>query len=228
MEPFTYWPSKGHSQSGEEEILAEILRRIGHRDGFFVDLGAMDGLVGSNTRALAERGWGGLMVEGDPNHIPSLLQNTRAFPRVQALHRWVSCEPGCGLDQILKDAAVSDRFDLLSIDLDGMDYWVWRGSRCLPEVVLIEYNCHFGAPVSVPYDPAFRWRADDHYGASARAMVALGKAKGYTLVHSLADANLFFVRDRHAHLFEPCPVEWVRTHRLHPPAQKAMVTVEPM
>lgn len=224
-DPFPYWPAKGHSQSGEEVIVSEIMRRIGVGTGFFVDVGAGDGIEGSNTRALAERGWAGLMVEGDRARARALAEGLRSLPSVAALHRWASCEPGAGLDDILAAAAVPDPFDLLSIDIDGNDYWVWRQARCRPKAVVIEYNCHFKGSVSVPYDPAFRWGRDDFYGASAGALAELAAHKGYALVHALGDTNLFFVLREHAGLFEPYRVEWAEGGRLHPAGPRTPIPV---
>jgi hypothetical protein len=97
---------------------------------------------------------------------------------------------------------VVGRIGLLSIDIDGVDYWVWKAVDVVqPDIVVIEYNSLFGPEraVTVPYDPAFR-RSQAHsstsyYGASIAALAALGRSKGYALVGSnSAGNNAFFVR----------------------------------
>ena len=91
---------------------------------------------------------------------------------------------------------------LLSIDIDGNDYWVWKSIDSVrPDIVICEYNSRFGAEraVTIPYEPRF-YRTEAHYsnlyfGASIQALVHLGKQKGYALVYGNAiGSNLFFVR----------------------------------
>jgi hypothetical protein len=103
-------------------------------------------------------------------------------------------------------------FDLLSIDIDGNEYWVWNAIRCYrPRVVVIEYNVFFGPDVSktIPYDPAHRWDESLFHGASLEALRRLGRAKGYSLVHTDSySPNAFFVDDAElpAQLVDP-PIE---------------------
>jgi hypothetical protein len=201
MKQFTYWPSKGYSQNGEEEILADIIDRIGIQNGFFVEVGAMDGITGSNTRALAEKGWSGLMIEGNQVHIPKLIENTQIFSNIKTLYCKVSCEQDSNLDFIFQKMNIPKDFDFLSIDIDGNDYWVWKHTTCLPKIVVIEYNCHYSENVSIPYDPNFCWKGDSFYGASAKALVNLAEQKGYSLIYDIADSNLFFFKKEYTYLF---------------------------
>jgi hypothetical protein len=91
---------------------------------------------------------------------------------------------------------------LLSIDIDGNDYWTWEAITVVnPTIVVIEYNARFGASrsVTVPYRADFvRSRAHYsmiYYGASLTALWALGRRKGYSLVGcNSAGNNAFFVR----------------------------------
>ena len=92
-----------------------------------------------------------------------------------------------------------DQLDVLSIDIDYNDYWVWEAvQRLTPRVVVIEYNAVYPPPVrfSVPYDPNGWWDGTSHYGASLQALTDLGTSKGYALVAcSLTGVNAFFVRN---------------------------------
>ena len=76
-------------------------------------------------------------------------------------------------------------FDLLSLDIDGNDYWVWMALEYRPRVIVIEYNAHVtaGESKTIVYDPEFRWRGTDYFGASLRALKELGDNKGYTPIH---------------------------------------------
>ena len=100
------------------------------------------------------------------------------------------------INALFRKYGVPEAFDLLSIDIDGNDYWVWRAIAHRPRVVVIEYNAHPPPQErkAIVYDPAFRWNGSDYFGASLRAMKELGDQKGYTLVHcERTGANAFFV-----------------------------------
>jgi hypothetical protein len=89
--------------------------------------------------------------------------------------------------------------DLLSIDVDGNDYWIWRAIKSVTaRVVVMEYNATYPPPVDFvrAYDPAARWGRDNYYGASLSALEKLGRKLGYALVGcSLSGVNAFFVRE---------------------------------
>lgn len=220
---------KGYSQNGEEGIIREIVRRLGIAKGWFVEFGAMDGVTGSNTFGLAVNGWNGLYIEGDQKYIPHLSNNIRPWPNLRMLNEYVTCEPGQTLDELLLKADIPKDLDLLSIDIDGNDYWVWKSTAVRPKIVVIEYNCHCDPGVSktIPYDPGHRWQYDDFFGASAKALVDLGKSKGYSLVCHFFDVNLFFVRNEWAGLFDPWPLEKIPLFRRHPASGKQMIDVSP-
>lgn len=94
---------------------------------------------------------------------------------------------------------VPREFDLLSIDVDGNDYWIWRAIEGYSaRVVVIEYNSSISPDESktIPYDPEFRWDGTNYFGASLLALTKLGRVKGYTLVGcDSRGVNAFFLRD---------------------------------
>ena len=102
------------------------------------------------------------------------------------------------INEILKKYDVPERFDLLSIDLDYNDYWIWEAIETyVPRVVVIEYNATLGPSESqvVEYDPYHRWDGTDHFGASLLALGRLGHLKGYELIGcDSKGVNAFFVR----------------------------------
>lgn len=99
---------------------------------------------------------------------------------------------------------VSDEPDLVSIDIDGNDYYVWRALEYRPRVIVIEYNGSLPVDaMQVQPESTERWDGSQFYGASAGALIELGRAKGYAFVHAeLTGTNLFFVRDDLASPFE--------------------------
>jgi len=192
-----------YSADGEDGIIEEIMRRLCVPKGWFVEFGARDGISLSNTWRLAELGWHGVYIECDPQWFPKLKENCASNPRLRCVNAKVDNKDNV-LDKVLYPYAVPTDFDLLSIDIDGHDYWVWKACQMTPKVVVIEYNSHFEPTESksIPDDPNYRYSCNQHYGASARALYNLGKEKGYTLVAYNNLLNLFFVRNDLASPFE--------------------------
>jgi hypothetical protein len=194
---------KAFSQNGEDGVIAEILRRCGAPGRWFVEFGAAEGLE-NNCVALADLlGWHGLFIEAGEREFATLEAKYRPNPRVAAVRSLVTVENVAGL---FSAAGVPEEPDVLSIDVDGSDYWIWQaldGYR--PRLVVIEYNATL--------DPARRlvqpsdhgpWDGTAYFGASLGALEALAGAKGYRLVHTdLTGSNAFFVRED---LAAPFPV----------------------
>jgi hypothetical protein len=170
-----------YSQNNEDGALAAIFAAIGTTNRYFVEFGVEDGIV-CNTRLLKRRGWTGLQMDPRENNNPEVV---RAF---------VTSE---NINSLLKDNGVPENFDLLSIDIDGNDFWVWKAiSDFHPRVVVIEYNACIPPNESraISYDPAFRWDGTDYFGASLLALSRLGSEKGYVLVGCESEGvNAFFV-----------------------------------
>ena len=106
------------------------------------------------------------------------------------------------IDALIGTNGLSGEIGLLSVDIDGVDYFVWEAIMVVqPALVVVEYNARFGPEraVTVPYDAAFQRGAAHsshiYYGASLAALVGLGKRKGYAFVGAnSAGNNAFFVR----------------------------------
>ena len=185
-----------YSQNGEDGVLAEILRRIGPGRREFVEFGVERGTEG-NCVALADvLGWSGLFMEADPSHAHGLAWKYRNHDRVATVRTRVTAE---NIDELLAAHAVSEEPDVLAIDVDGNDLWIWRAlTWARPRVVVIEYNAQLDQtrPLVVPYDPDWSWQGTDWFGASLAALELVGREKGYVLVHTeLNGVNAFFVRD---------------------------------
>ena len=184
------------SQNGEDGVLAEIFGRIGVAGGGFVEFGASDGAE-NNAAFLAQvLGWPGVFLEADPGAFAALEHRYRGHPRVRTVRAAV--EPDT-IEGLLRGAGVPAEPDLLVIDVDGNDYWIWRALEAFqPRVVVIEYNGDLDptVPKVMPYSRGWSWDHTSGYGASLAALEALGAEKGYRLVHTeLTGVNAFFVRD---------------------------------
>ena len=128
-----------YSQFGEDGILQAIFSVIGTQNKWCLECGAADGLFFSNTRRLIEQGWYAVLVEADRREFGKLAQNSKAFgARVKCLNLRVGDESG--LDEILADCGAPLDIDLVVIDVDGQDFYLFNAiHRFRPRVVVIEF-----------------------------------------------------------------------------------------
>ncbi|PSC76248.1 Conserved secreted isoform A [Micractinium conductrix] len=142
-----------------------------------------------------------------------LMDGGHANPAINLHKEFVSLQ---NINQLFEKHQVPEEFDLLSIDLDYDDYWVWSAldPKYRPRVLVIEHNSVVPAKMSLVVDPEDkrRWTGTSYYGASLRAMADLGRRRGYTLVAvDAAGVNAFFVRQDilECQKEQPLPVEQV-------------------
>jgi len=189
------------SQWGEDGIIEYLVSRIDVPVPTFVEFGVED-YRESNTRfLLSHRNWRGLVIDGSIEHVGSIRNSWLTWQHdLTATHAFVTAE---NINGLISAAGISGDIGLLSVDIDGNDYWVWKAiSVVRPRIVICEYNGVFGpaAKVTVPYDPAFtRFQAhhsNQLWGASLNAFCDLAAAIGYVFVGSnTAGSNAFFVRE---------------------------------
>jgi hypothetical protein len=187
---------KVYSQNDEDGIIQEIFRRIGTTDRRFVEFGVENGLE-SNTLKLLIEGWRGLWLDGDREHIRHIEAKFTPALKDGSLtvrHAFITAE---NINDLIGDWG-SGEVDLLSIDIDGNDFYIWQALRVIkPRVIVIEYNSKFRPPVAIvqEYKADNVWRRTDYMGASLEALRRLGLRLGYSLVATnLIGVNAFFVR----------------------------------
>lgn len=186
--------SRVTSQNGEDGILREIFSRIPHRR-YFVEIGVEDGSQCNSALLVSDYHWHGLVVEGDDRYADALKARFRDR-QVSVAHAYV--DRG-NIVEIFREHDVPSEFDLLSIDIDGNDYFLWEATKAYhPSVVVIEYNAFFGNERSctIAYDKTHRYRADTYFGASLAALAKLGNGLGYELIGTnRTGTNAFFIRN---------------------------------
>jgi hypothetical protein len=184
------------SQNGEDGIIQEIFNRIGSDTRYFVEFGVETGIECNCARLVREEHWRGLFMESDPGQFARLTERYRDCPGVQT---WCAAVTSANIEELLAANRVPKNFDLLSIDIDGNDYWVWAAIKhWRPRVVVIEYNASYPPPRKwvMKENPNHRWDGTNYYGASLASLAALGKQKGYLLVGTTSNGvNAFLVRD---------------------------------
>ncbi len=189
-----------YSQYGEDGIIQHLIQRVLLENQVFVEIGVEDYLE-SNTRFLVRHNnWQGLVIDCDGNHIEYIKQDPIYWRhQLKAIRSFITRE---NINTTIQAAGFSGDIGLLSIDIDGNDYWVWQAITVIqPRIVVCEYNSIFGKvhSVTIPYEAEFhRTRAHEsnlYWGASLPALCHAAKAKGYQLVGcTSAGLNAFFVR----------------------------------
>lgn len=189
------------SQNGEDGILRRLYSQIGFGSRRFLEFG-FEPTESNSLRLALKEGFGGLFIDGSPSVVSRFNRAARSFGLVgvRAVHRFLDLD---NLEPTIRQGGLPAEIDLLSIDVDGNDYWFWEGIRCLSaRIVVIEYNASLGPErsCSVPYDPLFdrhRKHASGFYcGASLAALERLGRRRGYSLVGCDSNGvNAFFVRE---------------------------------
>jgi hypothetical protein len=183
------------SQNGEDGVLQEIFQRIAASTRFFVEIGSS--VNESNCLLLADAfGWRGFILEADDGEYRGLSTKYANSASVRVVQALVQPE---NVDRLLANGGVPAEFDLLSIDVDGNDYWIWHDLEDFrPRVVVIEYNSSLPSHRNLvqTFDPASQPNLTDTFGASLKALCRLARRKGYGLVHAdLSGTNAFFVRE---------------------------------
>ena len=191
------------SQSGEDGVIQKIFEIIEPGPRFAVEFGAHDGITMSNVRNLVvNQGWSTYQIEGDPERAAQLAEAYRDYPTTTTEQAWVW--PG-NIEILFEEAGVPKDLDLLVIDIDSNDYYVWRAIHDFePKVVMIETNRWFAPPqkMVIDYHPMNYWDGTYYVGASLQSMYELAKKKGYELVHQMTKGpNTFWVKKEYFPLF---------------------------
>lgn len=189
------------SQWGEDGIINWLVSRIPGIPEKFIEFG-VENYRESNTRLLLLlRNWVGIVIDGSEHNIQDIRQQD-IFWRHSLIAKTCFLDKD-NINAILQDSGFSGRVGVLSIDIDGNDFWVWQAIQSVePVIVVIEYNAVFGDinDLTIPYSPDFI-RNNSHYsnlyfGASLSALIKLGAMKGYTFLGTTSSGcNAFFVLD---------------------------------
>ncbi len=189
------------SQFGEDGIIDYLINKIQIKNKTFIEFGVED-FEEANTRFLLEaRNWNGLIFDSSNINIDKIKKKDYYWRyNLIAKKEFITAE---NINELIQTNFNHDEIGLISIDVDGNDYWIWKSLEILrPTIVIIEYNARFGPnqSVVVPYKKNFDRKAAHHstiyFGASLKALYKLGKLKNYSLVATnLNGNNAFFVKN---------------------------------
>jgi hypothetical protein len=202
---------KVFSQFGEDGIIDFLVKKtkIEKEEKNFIEIGVGDYTECNSKFLLMNSYWSGIAIEGNKSFIKKIKTSEICWKYgLKIINLWIKKD---NIEKIILENTKKNKIGLLSIDIDGNDYWIWKEIKNIkPVIVVIEWNSLFGKlkKLTVPYDDNFI-REEKHYsgqywGASISALKDIGKKNGYSLVGSnSAGNNLFFVRnDRMNNLLE--------------------------
>ena len=181
-----------YSQNGEDGIIEEILKRLGnHSDKSCVEFGSWDGMFNSNIfNLLKNHSFKGVCIESDSSKFEDLEKNMKNYQTI-CINKYVDDIGPNSLDNILLDCKFNENFDLLSIDINGMDYYIIENlQKFKPKIICVEYN------PTIPPDIEFVQKRDFKvvHGSSSLAFYKMAKKKNYHLIASTT-CNLIFIHD---------------------------------
>ena len=191
---------KVYSQWGEDGIISYLINNLDIRNNFFIEFG-VENYLESNSRFLLKKfNWSGLIMDSSPKNIEYIKKDGIYWKHdITALCKFISIN---NINEIFLENLVDKNIGLLSIDIDGNDYWVWKAISTIdPSIVVIEYNSILGKDKNyvVPYEENFTRKkahySNLYYGSSLPALTKLANKKGYALVTcNSAGNNAFFVK----------------------------------
>ncbi len=219
------------SQFEEDGLLLFIFSVIGMDNKTFIEFGSDDGVNSNSANLIFNFGWHGLFIDGNRKSIARGRKFFAKYP-----HPWMyqpkfvcSMIKRENINQLIADAEISGEIGLLSIDLDGNDYWVWDAIEVVqPKVVIIETHNEFGLEdIVVPYDPDYFYpgKHPHYHGASPIAMTKLATQKGYRLVGA-NDLGFNFIFIKNGIADELIPEVSVESVLQHPSVAEGMAKFE--
>jgi hypothetical protein len=206
-----------YSQFGEDGIVQELLQRlekITSLNHWCCDVGAWDGIYLSNTANLIKnKGYSAVMIEGDHRRVKDMNANFLT-KNIVKLGAFVQPQGLNSLDNILLKTAIPNDFDFLSIDVDGVDYWIFESLTLFrPKIVCVEFNPTIPNAVDFVQENDLKVKQ----GSSAKALMRLGGDKGYS-VAAMTACNVIMIKD---HLFKSMGLKPLELSELFPPGENA-------
>lgn len=195
-----------YSQSGEDGLLEFILGKLPNNDGWCTEFGAWDGKHLSNTyHFIKKNNFNSVLIEAEKDRHTQLSHNMKKYKSI-CINAMVGFTGGSTLDEIFAKTPIPKDFDLLSIDIDGDDYFVWEALQgYYPKIVIIEINIRDKPNVdriNITGSP-MQWGIT---GSSIKSMTELAVRKGYKLIAHIG-CNAIYVRNEYYYLFFDEPVQ---------------------
>jgi len=190
------------SQFEEDGKILYILACIGIKTFSFIEIGSDDGLNSNCANLALNFGFHGLFIDANSRSVNRGEYFYKKYPHPFGHKPVFRCTKVTrdNINDVIKNSGIGKEVDVLSIDIDGNDYWIWDAITVTsPRIVIIETYINYGMEERVvPYDPTYSFpgKHAQYHGASPASMVKLGKKKGYRLVGANdLGFNFIFLRD---------------------------------
>jgi hypothetical protein len=188
-----------YSQSDEDGLLLFVFSLLGMTNRICVDIASGVPEGANSTNLIRNWGFTGFLFEGNEDKVREAIDFFWGLDTIQCPPQirqgMVNAE---NVNDLLLSSQVKGEIDLFSLDMDGIDYWLWKALQVIePRVVICEFTSAWGPDKSltIPYDPEFTRPHMNYWGASLAAFVKLGHQKGYRFVGwSRYGFNAIFVR----------------------------------
>lgn len=196
------------SQFGDDGIIQYLIEKLPMINKTFIEFG-VENYAEANTRfLLINNYWSGLVMDGDATNIEYIKKGQiYSFYDLRAIQCFITKD---NINDVLKSSGFKKEIGILSIDIDGNDYWVWDAIKEFePQIIICEYNSLFGFedPITIPYKSEFvRGVASplNFYGTSLNAACLLAKERGYFFIGcNSAGNNAYFINEK---LRSFCPI----------------------
>jgi hypothetical protein len=188
------------SQWGDDGIIDYLINNLDIKNKSFIEFGVQDYTECNTKFLLMNKNWKGLIIDEAENLI-NKIKNSDIYWRfdLTAIKSFITKN---NINNIFKENNFVGQVGLLSIDIDGNDYWIWDSINCVdPEIVIIEYNSRLGfeKAITIPYREDFERKkahySNIYYGASLKALINLGKKKNYIFIGcNSAGNNAYFIK----------------------------------
>ncbi|MBS1743306.1 MAG: hypothetical protein JST81_09750 [Bacteroidetes bacterium] len=197
------------SQFGDDGIIQYLVNKLPITNKTFIEFG-VENFREANTRfLLVNNYWSGMVIDGsDENMAQVKREQLYPFYDLRAVQQFITKE---NINELMASAGFHKNTGILSIDIDGNDYWVWKELNVLdPDIIICEYNSLFGFndPVTIPYDAGFirgKKTPFNLYGTSLKAAQLLAKERGYFFIGcNSAGNNAYFIKEKFRSV---CPVQ---------------------
>lgn len=222
---------KVFSQFEEDGKLLYLFALLGMTNKTFIEFGSDDGINSNSANLYYHHGFNGLFMDGNPKALERgryFFKRHRNKNNEQPVFKQAFIQAE-NINELIQSAGFEGEIGLLSVDIDGNDYWVWKAMEVVqPQVVIIETHNEFGLnDIVVPYDPKYMYpgKHPTYHGASPVAMTKLAKHKGYRLVGS-NDLGFNFIFLRNDLLIDEVPEVSVESLLQHPSNQDAQARFE--
>lgn len=199
-EDIQYYEFKVFSQWGDDGIIQYLIHKLDFEHKTFVEFGVENYLEANSKFLLINNNWSGYVLDGSTSNVEQIKNSSLYWKyKLKVKDAFITAE---NINQLLQESSFGENIGILSIDIDGNDYWIWKTIEIKPIVVIVEYNSVFGAqnPWTIPYQADFvRNKAhfsNLYYGTSLLSLFNLAKEKGYAFIGcNGAGNNAYFVRN---------------------------------